>query len=161
MFYNSDRTNFNDVIETIGRDIINSVPKIWTDSFDFPLKRECAKENRTSILSSKLDIFEDDNLYEVVVELPGMNKEDVKIFASQEDTLKIKATKKKPEFSSEGNKKVIHQERVFGEIVRTLTFQKPIDRNNISAKWRNGELIINVPKLKPIEAKEIEISVEY
>ncbi len=159
MFYNSDRRNLNDVVETIGRGIFNSVPKIWDVDLDFIVKKD--EENQTNLLSSKLDIVEDDNLYEVVVELPGINKEDVKIFASDTDTLKIKATKKKPDFPAESNKKFIHKERIFGDIVRTLTFQEPINKDGISAKWQNGELIINVPKLKSVGTNEIEIPVEY
>lgn len=160
MFYNSDRTNFNDVIETIGKDIINSVPKNWEENLDFLFKKEHSKENQTNILSSKLDIFEDNDVYEVIVELPGVNKEDVKIFAGEENNLKIKATKKKPAFLTESDKKIIHQERAFGEVIRNVTFKQPINRDNIAAKWRNGELIINVPKLKTDDGKEIEIAVE-
>ena len=163
MYYTGCKTNLNlnDVLETIGRGIINFDPTKGFNDFTevFNDVNETLKKT-TNVLTAKLDILEDDNAYEVVVELAGINKEDVKILAKEEASLEIKAIKRKPEFAYGSNKKFIHQERIFGDVVRTINFQKEIDKENISAKWQNGELAISVPKIKPAEPKEIIISIE-
>ena len=167
MYYNGCKTNpnLNDVFETIGKSIINFDAikgfDYLNDSFSNAIK-EVGKTftNVKTTLSAKLDILEDDNNYEVIVELAGVNKEDVKILAKEENTIKIIASKKKPDFGSESNKKFVLQERNFGETERTLNFPKPINKESISAKWLNGELLITIPKVLPPEDKEIQIIVE-
>ena len=169
MFYNGYKTNHNlnvnDVLETIGRNIINFDPvkgfNYISNNFSEVIDGVGeAFKSANNHLVAKIDILEDDNVYELIAELAGVNKEDVKILAKDEDSIEIKATKKKPEFAAESNKKITHQERNFGSVTRTINFPKQIDKENISAKWQNGELTIVVPKLKPVEPKEIQISIE-
>ena len=166
MYYNGCKTNhkLSDVIETIGNNISNFDPIRGFNYFNENLSDMFngageAFKNAKNILAAKLDILEDDNVYEVVMELTGVNKEDVKILAKDEASIEIKATKKVPNLD-EGSKRFIHQERTFGDVTRTINFQKSIIKDSISAKWLNGELIITIPKLKPAEPKEIQIIIE-
>lgn len=166
MYQNGCKTNrnLNDVFEIIGKGIINLDPmkgfNYLNNNFSeiFNEVGEAFKNNNAN-LSVKLDILENDSAYEVIVELAGINKENVKILVKDEEILEIKAIKIKPEFSDD-NKKFVHRERSFGEVIRTVSFPKQIDKDVISAKWENGELLITVPKLKPVEPKEIQITVE-
>jgi HSP20 family protein len=167
MYYHGCKTNrnLNDVFENIGRGIVNFDPvkglnylnNNFSDIFNGMGE---AFSSTNSVLSVKLDILEDDNIYEVVVELAGINKEDVKILAKDEDSIEIKAIRKEPEFADNSNKRFIHQERRFGDVIRTISFPKQIDKDGISAKWQNGELLITIPKMKAAEPKEIVITAE-
>lgn len=108
----------------------------------------------------KLDIYEDTENYEVIVELPSVKKEDVKILATNDEQIEIKANKTPHVENAESAKKqVLIQERTFGKIERSIVFGKKINKNAIAAKWNNGELTITVPKAVSDEPKEVEIEI--
>ena len=100
MYYNGCKThNLTDILETIGNNIGNFDPvkgfNYLNDNFAQIISGTGeAFQNAKNVLAAKLDIFEDDNIYEVIMELTGVNKDDVKILAKDEDSLEIKAKEK-------------------------------------------------------------------
>ena len=103
----------------------------------------------------KTDIFEHNNKYIIETDLPGLNKENIKI-TYENGYLAIKATKKK--LSSNPNT-YIRRERFFGEIKRTF-FIGMKKESDIKAAYQNGILQISFPKedISHTETKNITIS---
>lgn len=89
----------------------------------------------------KADIYEKDNLYKIILDLPGFHKENITIDYSN-GYITITASKK-DEFNEDTN--FLHRERFYGEYKRTF-YIGCVNENSIKAKYQNGILSINLEK---------------
>jgi HSP20 family protein len=105
----------------------------------------------------RVDITEDDSNVFVHAELPGMDKDDIKISVNEENVLTIKGEKKKD--SDSDKKSYIRSERVFGNFSRNFMLPDYINVDNISAKFTNGILELALPKKEPEKPKEVNIEI--
>lgn len=119
--------------------------KFFLDS----LLDEFSEPYSTSLLKS--DIYEDGDNYHVVVDIPGYDKDDIKLTVDK-GYLKISAIKE--ESHEEGGKKYLRQERSFGSVERTF-YLGEIEEDEIKAKFDNGTLEVVIPKQAKKESKKI------
>lgn len=100
----------------------------------------------------KTDVKENENDYELQVEVPGVNKENISIdYENGYVTIAAKTNKSKDEKDKEGN--YIRRERYSGSYSRSY-YVGEVDRESIKAKLDNGVLSILVPKAKAEEQKK-------
>lgn len=100
----------------------------------------------------KTDVKENENDYELQVEVPGVNKENISIdYENGYVTIAAKTNKSKDEKDKEGN--YIRRERYSGSYSRSY-YVGEVDRESIKAKLDNGVLSIIVPKAKTEEQKK-------
>ncbi len=100
----------------------------------------------------KTDIKEHDDHFELLVDLPGFDKDNIKISLDKGYlTIEAKADNSKEEKDKQG--KFVRKERYFGECSRTFFVGNDVTEEDIKANFKNGTLNINVPKLE--EHKEI------
>jgi HSP20 family protein len=91
------------------------------------------------------------------IELPGVEKKDVKISLSESNLTiqgeieKDKETKKEDYYCCE---------RVYGTYSRTIALPTEIDQDKIKANFKNGILEITMPKKPEKKPKEITIETE-
>jgi len=104
--------------------------------------------------SPALDLVEHQNETHVVIELPGVQKEDIKI-SLLKDLLTIKGTRKSQGLPEEA--KWIRNERQSGEFSRTIQLPHPVKTDSISAEMTNGVLQIVLPKAEESRPREIGI----
>ena len=104
-----------------------------------------------------LDIEEIEEAVVVRVELPGMNKEDIKISLSG-DTLTISGERKQ-EIEKKG-KTYYRIERAYGKFQRTVTLPTEVEGDKAKATYRAGILELVLPKSEKSKAKEISIVAE-
>ena len=113
-------------------------------------------ESKSNFLTPKLDIHEEAKLYDIAVELPGVDPKDV-IVNLKDGLLSIKGEKKyKKEENREGQKYV---ERSYGSFERTLRLPENIKEDSIDASFKSGVLHIQVPKLEVNQAEEKKIEI--
>ncbi|MCM1541748.1 MAG: Hsp20/alpha crystallin family protein [Blautia sp.] len=107
----------------------------------------------------KTDIKESENDYEINIDLPGYKKEDVQ--AELKDGYLVITAKSESSVEDTGSKEYIRRERFFGTCSRSFYVGKEVQQEDISARFENGVLIMNVPKHveKPVEEKKY-ISIE-
>ncbi|MCR5557435.1 MAG: Hsp20/alpha crystallin family protein [Butyrivibrio sp.] len=100
----------------------------------------------------KTDVIEKDNCYQLEAELPGFNKEDIKIDLKN-DILTISASHSENNDEKDNNGKYIRRERRSSSYERSFRVHdlKPDD---IIAQYRNGVLTVNIPKKEAIPEKE-------
>lgn len=122
----------------------DSVKKMLDDVFDLPM----ISFNQWL----RADVREEDNAYIIDVEIPGFNKEDIKISIDQ-DYLTVEA--EKIENKEEKKQYVIH-ERYYNKVERSFYVGK-VDEASIKAAYDNGILTINVPKNNDTAKKYIMI----
>jgi len=108
-----------------------------------------------SMLMPPTDMLEDNDKYIVTVELPGMNKDQVKITV-KDDVLTISGSKNR---QSESKSDRLHRvERSFGSFCRTLTLPSKVVSSKISADLKDGILKVTLPKAEESKAREISIA---
>ena len=101
-----------------------------------------------------LDIMELDNKYQIIADLPGVAKENVKV-STKDNQLLIEAEVKRED---EDNSGTFHRrERFSGWYQRTINLSEFCDPENIKAKLENGVLTLDIPKIEPKPLKEIII----
>lgn len=110
----------------------------------------------TGAFRPRVDIMEMEKNYLVLIELPGLAKEDVKISVNDERVMTISGSKKAAEHQG---MKLLRNERVFGEFKRSLHLPETTDIENISAKFDNGVLNLEIPKKEPEKPKEKEVNI--
>ena len=92
----------------------------------------------------KTDIKEHKDNYSILIDLPGYNKEDIKI-SVDDGYLIINATMSKNEEEKEHGK-FVRRERYFGECSRSFYVGEDVKQEDIKASFRNGTLKIEIPK---------------
>jgi HSP20 family protein len=100
------------------------------------------------------DVSEDKDNYVLRLDLPGVNKEDVKISFS-DGQLNISGERKQEKETKE--LKFHRVERVYGKYYRSFTLPGAIKEEKIDAEFKNGQLLITIPKADEVKPKEIPI----
>jgi HSP20 family protein len=103
-----------------------------------------------------VDVYRKGESIFVVSTVAGVNHTDLDI-TIENNTLSIKGFRKKPYDTAEGE--VLLEECVWGEFYRELTINENLDVNKIKASITQGILTIEVPILKIIAHRRI--NVEY
>ena len=101
----------------------------------------------------KTDIKELDDKYVIDVDLPGYNKEDIKI--SVENGYLVINASTNEEKNEEEKGKVIKKERYYGQCSRSFYISDDLTVEDIKASYKNGTLSLEVPK-KDEQEKEAE-----
>ena len=91
---------------------------------------------------------------QVVVEIPGVPKEDVKL-QIHDGTLTISGERKSPENVDTAD--VLRREIQYGSFTRTIQLPESIDTEKVTADYSNGVLRIALPKHEAAKPKEISI----
>lgn len=102
------------------------------------------------------DIKETQNEYLLDAELPGVNKEDINL-EYRDNNLIISA--KREETLDESKDNYIKRERHYGQFSRSF-YVENVDRNNIKARFENGELKIILPKINKVIENNNRIQIE-
>ncbi|MDP1788305.1 Hsp20/alpha crystallin family protein, partial [Nitrosomonas sp.] len=96
-----------------------------------------------------------DKTYTIRAEIPGVNKEDIKVQVDG-NRVSINAETKKEKEEKEGER-VICRECYQGSSYRSFTLDSDVDEANSSAKYENGVLELILPKKNGKTFKQIEI----
>ena len=103
-----------------------------------------------------MDVKETDKSFEISVDLPGVEKKDIKI-SSRNDQLTISADRSASK--KEEGVNYTRMERYSGHMSRTVTLPEAADAEHIEAKSGDGVLHITIPKVESAKeaAKIIDI----
>ena len=106
----------------------------------------------------KTDIVEKKDKFILDIDLPGFEKENIKLSLNN-GYLNISAKVEKED--KEDEDKLLRQERFYGECSRSFYIGEDVEEDEINAKFKNGILKIEIPKKdekeKEKEVKQIEI----
>ena len=93
----------------------------------------------------KTDIKENKDGFEVIMDLPGFKKEDVKI-QLKNGYLNIQATREEKKDEKDDKGKYVRRERYTGTCNRSFYVGSSIKHEDIHAKYENGILHVTFPK---------------
>lgn len=144
--------------------MMTTMPSLFLDDFDLfdnvfggpwfsnrnlqNVQKQLYGHNAKNIMST--DIKEEDDQYEMIIDLPGFKKEDIKA-ELERGYLTISAKKglEKDEAESEEARKegkYIRRERFQGEYSRSFYVGEYLKQEDISAKFKHGLLTLTFPK---------------
>jgi len=106
--------------------------------------------------SPALDLYQNNDNVVAVIELPGMRREDIEI-SLHDGTLTIGGERKS---ESSNGEKAERTERYIGKFRRSITLPTRVDANKVSASYRDGILIVTLPKAEEAKPKQIQVNVD-
>lgn len=117
---------------------------------EFPVKME------TRLNFPPVNIHENENGFELELNVPGRKKEDFKV--SVENGLLSVSFEKKEESKTE-NKKTLRREFSYQSFNRSFNLDENVDADNIQAKYENGILSLVLPKKEQAKPAKKEINI--
>ena len=102
-----------------------------------------------------VNVYQDKDRFTVVVELPGLKKEEIEI-PLHDDTLTIAGERKREESSEQE----FLTERLYGKFQRSLTLPTAVDAEKVKASYKDGLLQVELPKAEEAKPKQIEVALK-
>ncbi len=101
------------------------------------------------------DLYESQNEFKIVMNLPGIKKKDIKI-ESDSESMEILINKVE---NTEKDKHTFHlRERRSGKIMRKISFPSMINPSKAKIVLQDGILTVNVPKAE--ESKKLSLKID-
>lgn len=104
-----------------------------------------------------VDISENETEYLVKAEIPEVDKKDVKVMV-QDGLLTIQGERKQEK--EEKGKRFHRVERSYGTFLRTFDIPDGVDEEKLKAEFKEGMLLVHLPKTEKAKSKAIEVKVE-
>jgi len=136
-------------------DPFNSLDTIAKKMNNFAKEFENGVVFETGGFNPKVDIREGEEQFHLFIELPGIEKENISMLVTDDNSLEIKGEKKLPE----GESKIVRTERGFGKFKREFILPENVDPETINAEFKNGVLAVTINKITPVK-REIKIEVK-
>ena len=132
--------------------LIDRYDNILTHYANYPFKYDIDSNNRLDV-----EIIEKEKNIDILANLPGIEKKDININIHN-NVMEISTENSKVD--SHHNDKFFHyNERSKDRYHRTFKLTENIDKDSIKAKFKNGELIIQLPKMKEVVSVNKKITI--
>ena len=130
-----------------GGDLFDELKSPFDDFF----KKFDVRPEFKNVMST--DIVEKDDGLEMIVDLPGVKKEDIKIELNK-GYLIITASSNVEKEEKDDSKNYLRRERSTGRYRRSFFVGDELTEDDIKAKFENGTLTINLPKKEQKKTEE-------
>jgi len=111
----------------------------------------------TSAWIPAVDVVENKEGVRITVELPGVKPEDVKL-SVENSVLTIRGEKRAG--YEEKTDRMHRFERQYGSFERTFSLPSTVDLEHVEARYDNGVLTVEMPKVERAKPKQIEIKAQ-
>jgi HSP20 family protein len=132
-----------------------------TSLFDWsPFRRTSLQTDDQSITAAEwaplVDIVEDPKEYLIKVELPEVQKDDVKVTV-ENGTLSISGVRRVEK--EEKGRRVHRVERYYGQFERSFAIPDDAETNEVKAEFKDGVLRVHLGKSERARPKQVEVKV--
>jgi HSP20 family protein len=134
---------------------VGNYRSLFNDLFDENLSRSPARPSARH-WHPAVDVLESKDAYLIRAELPGMNRDEIKV--EVKDGNLVLSGETKTEKPAEGVE-YRHVERVAAKFWRSFSLPETANPDGIEATYKDGILEIRVPKAEEAKPRQIEISV--
>jgi len=104
---------------------------------------------------ARMDIIDKDDRFEVLVDLPGVKKDDIQVTIEGARVAITAATKSEKE-EKDGDR-VLHSERYAASYARTFELPVEVTEDGAQANFDNGVLKLALPKRATVTSKRLAI----
>lgn len=133
-------------------DLQRGINQLFGESFGNPREDVALKAWAPAV-----DVYEDENSFLIKVELPEVNRDDVKV-SLNENTLSISGERR---VENEEKRENYHRvERSYGQFYRSFTLPPNVNGESINAQFKDGVLRLTLPKREEAKPKQIEVNVQ-
>ena len=108
----------------------------------------------TNNFTPKVDVRENEQEFELLLEIPGVRKEDIQIELEQ-DVLYVSGVRKALEETKDTN--VHRMEQFYGSFQRSFHLPQGLDKEIVAAQYQNGILRLTIKKHEKAIKKQIVI----
>ena len=129
------------------------IDDLFDGFFVRPVNMDRRRTERANHFS--IDVFEAENAYRVLADLPGVRKEDINVTIEGPEVA-ISAEVKREENGNQREEALV-TERFAGKYYRSFTLGHEIDRDNAQARYVDGVLELTLPKSADAMPKRITI----
>ena len=147
----------DNIFDTFRRDIEDTMmpwsSSLWGWRVPSLLTTEEDDQDQTMVRMPIFDMVNKEDRYELKIEIPGIEKENVKVKATK-DSVEISGEQSKEEESQDGTKRFVYNERSYSSFYRKIPIPEEILSSKVSAKMSNGILHIEIPKKNPTTLEE-------
>ncbi len=126
----------------------------WMSERWMPLMARLPSEIE-SVSRARMDVLDKGPTYEVVVDLPGVKKEEINV-AVEGERVTITAESEAEREVKEGER-VLHCERYATRYARSLELPTEVTEQGAEAKFENGVLTLTLPKREPVAARRVAV----
>jgi HSP20 family protein len=131
------------------------INRLFEDAF--PRTREREEDLSPGVWRPAVDIYEGETAVVLKAELPGIKKGDVSVEV-KDNVLTIKGERKAESEIKE--EKYYRRERTYGSFSRSFNLQYTVKPDKIKARFKDGVLVIEVPKPEEEKPKQINVNVD-
>lgn len=132
---------------------------LFDDFMDFPMfkgfgddiDRKLYGKHAAQVM--KTDVHENDNSYELDIDLPGFKKDEIDLHL-ENGCLIVGAAKGLDKDETDKKGKIIRQERYAGSMQRSFYIGEDITVDDVKAKFEDGVLKLCIPKKQPTKTIE-------
>ncbi len=129
----------------------------YSKSRDWPFRGGRDLNTTGADWAPRADISETDAAFSITAEVPGIKREDVKINI-EDHVLSISGAKNQ---EKEEKGETFHRiERFYGSFNRSFSLPENVIEDKIEAVFKDGLLILTIPKMEVKKPKSIEIRVK-
>ncbi|HTT11135.1 MAG TPA: Hsp20/alpha crystallin family protein [Burkholderiaceae bacterium] len=104
---------------------------------------------------ARMDVIDKNDRFEVLVDLPGVKKEDIQV-TIEGSRVAITAESKSEKEEKEGDR-VLHSERFAASYARTFELPAEVTEEGAEAAFDNGVLKLSLPKRATVTSKRLAI----
>ncbi|GAB4472722.1 MAG: Hsp20/alpha crystallin family protein [Burkholderiaceae bacterium] len=108
-----------------------------------------------NVVRARMDVIDHGDWYEVLVDLPGVRKEDIQV-TIEGSRVSINAETKSERQRKEGER-VLHAERFAAVYARSFELPAEVTEEGAEAKLENGVLKLTLPKRATVTSKRLQI----
>ena len=127
----------------------------FDDLFRGFLVRPVSYEHPAGVAQFRVDVSENEKVYTLRAELPGVKKEDINV-SIDGDTVAISAEVKNEKDVKNGDR-MLRVERYYGKVYRAFTLGQAVEESGTHAKYADGVLELTLPKKAAVQAKRVAI----
>ena len=102
--------------------------------------------DRSQNWTPEVSVFENDKLYTVTLDIPGVEKKDVNIEVEGSSLI----VSGKREEANEKDMSLYYSQTRYGNFSRRFNLPEEINVEKINAKYKNGTLLLTLPKMEKI-----------
>lgn len=136
------------------------IPSLWRD-FDELLRDftppQVWQDETVKAFAPPADIAETEHGIEVYLDMPGFKGDDIDV--KLEDNVLVINAERKYDKADEA-KGWVRQERSWGKYSRSFNLPATLDGTKLTAAYKNGVLIVTLPKKPEAQPRSVKVKVE-
>jgi HSP20 family protein len=125
-------------------DPFRSMDEIFRDFAMMPALRGAG--GMESLNRIRMDVSETEKTYEIKADIPGVNKDEIKVAIDRNQVTISAEVKQEGEDKQKSGAGLVRTERYYGQMYRSFMLPQEVDDAAAKAKYENGVLSLSLPK---------------